>query len=815
MYVPEDSPLPGPGHYSLKETLTKLHYPSTTILAPPNYAPDSRTLYPAANNYDVPRWPKQPFDQNPHAGDSERYTDEHAHALPGGIYEPQHVLDLPGPGTYDPQQQIHTQRPAVVSVKLNPHARLWPTLSESQKEINNVPHNTLPSTLNTQPSVKFTGKPTALWKLDSRLSYPAPHDRAPRRWPLNALDTISNGFHRSEAMPPVYIPAHHAEGGIYDPEWKRAMPGPGHDNPDYDAVRPSLKMGGQMDPLTLKNGWRTAPIPLWKQEVNNVGHVLLPSSLNTQPAVKICSKPTPVPDSRTKYPAPDKYDVMRWPKQPYDQNPHDDVAVAENFTVASAQKALEDVLRPEFPLEYARKEHINPAAANYHIKEDLVRPSVTKGGTMVPHDTWRTAPIPLWKQEVNNVGHVLLPSSLNTQPAVKICAKPLPPQDSRTTYPAPDKYDVKRFPHTHFDPYQESSGVPGARHTTSRGRVISNRPRSRPSNRYPHAQLRPVDVPQGMKRGFSNQLKQWFWYDPSGQLPLRLAPEDSSRWLAKRSVGETLKQAEVHLTKGSRSPKPSHLYAEDGAKATRGVCRQSQPWKKGRKHQVLSQGALNKDWSSPFLNLNTHQTTKSGMKIPRQSTMTLPLSSLLHQKKDLLSWVKKTRGPNVRGKGAPIVHGMYVKSKRPYRATSEEIKHSVSARIYGMNERLEKSALWEMEMSTGVAKRNGGSDGGDEGRTAGQDNTVAVVNDVVATEKDAGVVKPANTQVFYRMHNGKIVRAKVVERDENFFTLQLGQRLMRHCRKSDVFGTAPLCGCGRHGGHTGKCYALPTYDEGT
>jgi hypothetical protein len=838
--------LPGPGKYEIIESITKISSPSAKILPRPKDAPDSRTSYPSAAKYNVPRWPKKPFDENPHIREVDRYTNENAHAMPGGIYEAPWRNELPGPGSYNPNDVLEKPRINIYG-RMNPHDT-WRTkpIPEWKQEINDVPFNVLPSTLATKPSAKICAKPK--YANDSRLSYPAPHDTAPPRWP----NTIPKGFHNKAAMEYPYERAHAMNGGIYDPQWKVELPGPGYVNPKYSQTKMNNNLGCSIAPLTLNNSWRTAPLPLWKQEVNNVGHVLLASSVKTQPAVKIQGKPYDPPDSRSSYPAPDKYSLMRWPKKPYDINPHDDIVVAKNFTQKNAQDRLENILREEFPLEYDKKIHINPAAANYHIKDEFTRPRMgTLGGTMIQHDTWRTKPIPLWKQEVNNVGHVLLPSTLAKQPAVKIQSKPTYPDEDSFHNPGPGMYDVQRFPKTHHDPYNESGGTPGLRHTTSTN-LVKNRPRSRPSERYPSAKLHPVDLPSGFKRGYSEQMKQWYWYDPSGKLPMRLAPEDSSRWLAKRAKHEILKQAAIHKTKGSRSPKPSELYAEDGGKVTSGVIRKNKKWRKYNKNQILSQGTVSKDWSSPFLDLSTHRKTKSGLKVPRQSTTTLPLSSLMQQKHDLLEWVKSVRGPNVTANGPPIHHGMYVKSNRPSLATPTEISNALMEKISGMNDRLEQKVYgvhpsWENVSSNSVHKNRVPNTEEERAISILKNDSIGEITKLqnrvknglekhfekhrVEEEKEGpakeGPAKESGgetlakndvtsvavgDQVFYKMLSGlvKLVTVVSLPTEEEGWVLQTrlnGPLLRQVCSRNITFGNIPpKCICGKHGAHKSKCY---------
>jgi len=859
--------LPGPGHYDINENLIKIGTPNVNILSPPYDPPDSRTHYPAGNAYDVQRWPKQPFDQSPHAGDCERQTDESAHAMPGGIYEPSHITELPGPGHYDPVDAIEKPRTDSLG-RMTPHDT-WRTqpIPAWKQEVNNVPMRVLPSTLATQPSVKITGKP--VYASDSRLHYPAPHDTAPLRWPRDLpagfqdVDAVENNMPRERA--------HSVQNGsIYDPQWKVELPGPGQFGvPSNRLTKPSTNIGGTMIP---HDTWRTEPLPLWKQEVNNVPHVVLPSTLNKQPAVQIRAKPYDPPSSTSSFPASNEYNVPRWPTQPFDQDPHDAVALADRFRQEAAQARLEDILRPEFPDEYENKLiHVNPAGANYqHLDSPLYDNPLyqrlgTLGGQMTPHDTWRTEPIPQWKKELNNIPHVLLPGSLKTQPAVKICAMPHIPDQDNLWNPGPDHYDVRRFPESHFEDKETSGSRPGKKHTTSTG-AIRNRPRSRPFHRYPDASLKPVTLPAGYKRGYNDQLRSWYWYDPSGNLPLRLAPEDGSRWLAQRGKEEVLRQAAAHGEKkgSSRSPKPSHLYAEDGGKAVRGVVRAEKPW--GPRKGVPSKGSLNSDWSSPFLNLNTFKKTKSGMRVPRQSTSTLPLSSLQMQKQDILSWVKKSRGPNVTAKGPPVMHGMYVKSVRPKRVSSVEIARMLEKNISGMNQRLERSGgvhpSWEekpakmtfhglrsekreekeeeeeeeekeeetslvlSKESGPVAKRKKNlvhrveEKVEEKVKNAASDSPKEKIKNMTmlmttgakeAAEEASAVVTPGDS-VFYRMHSGVIKVAVVVALPtlEDGWTLRLrvDGPLCRQVRDNDVFKgpVAPQCKCGKHGAHKGKCF---------
>ena len=841
---PWKAKLPGPAKYYISETITTLGKPSVKILPRPRDAPDSRQNYPAADHYDVLRWPDQPYG-DPHAGDSERQTDEAAHAMPGGIYEVEWKKALPGPGSYEPTRDKITRPRLDILTTMTPHDT-WRTapIPEWKQEINNVPMRILPSTLLTEPAITLRHKPNDA--PDSRLHYPAPHDRAPKRWPKN----VPPSFHNVAAVPYPDESAHSMEGGIYDPPWKVELPGPSAHTPKVTLTKPSSTISATMIP---HDTWRTEPLPLWKQEVNNVPHVILPSTLNTQPATKIQSKNPPPMDSRTKYPAPDKYNVPRWPKEPYELQKNgsaDTMAVALRYQREAAQKKLVEVLRPVFPDRYEERIHINPAGANYTPNENSIRPNMPVV-TLAPHDTWRTEPIPLWKQEVNNVPYRTLPSTLNTQPATKIQSKPYYPEEDHIKNPGPDMYNVLRFPQNH---HQSTAGNMGTKNTSTTGRIIQNQPRPRPISTFPASSLRPTDLPPGYKRGYSEQLQQWYWYDPSGQKPLRIAKEDSSRYLAKKAALEQKNHAIMSTM----------LYQEDGGKLVRGVVRASKKW--DHRRGIPSKGALDSLKSSPFLNLATHDKTKSGMNIPRQSTMSIPLSSLSSQKKDLMQFLKRARGPNIVAKGPPVIHGMYVKSEQPARASAEEISRALENKIAGMTNRLERKGIhstWEDGVvsgsGSGSGSGNGSSNGNSnsnsndtiihDGRENGRENIVArnfdirtsatihriedekvhqeedhenhdkekqIGNKKMALELSKPLTVPGDT-VFYRLPSGIIKRSTVIAlptaNDGWILRLRAGGPLVRQVRSVNVTlgEQPPLCSCGKFGAHKGKCFRKATF----
>tara|TARA_B100000795_G_scaffold239607_1_gene201370 strand:- start:3157 stop:5622 length:2466 start_codon:yes stop_codon:yes gene_type:complete len=811
---PWKAKLPGPARYYVNESITLLGQPSVRILPRPLDAPDSRTNYPAADHYTVPSWPSSlPYGTDPHAGDSERQTDEAAHAMPGGIYEDAWKTELPGPGSYDPSDVLGRPRNDI-GAKMIPHDT-WrtPPIPLWKQEVNNVPMRVLPSTLSSTPAIKLRHKPNDA--IDSRADYPAPNHRAPKRWPNNEIRSIASSFHNSDAVPHSYERAHAMNGGIYDPQWKVELPGPGSQDPQMTLTKPSTTLLGTMAP---HDTWRTAPLPRWKQEINNVPHVILPSTLNQYPAVKIQAKPIYPEEDAINNPAPDAYNVPRWPKEPYEKQKNgsaDDEAVALRWQRETAQAALIEILKPEFPLEYESRVHINPAGTRYHPQDHLTRTSITTV-TMTPHDTWRTEPIPLWKQEVNNAPYRVLPSTLETQPAVKIQAKPHYPEEDAIHNPGPGTYSLLRFPQDH---HVSKAGNLGPKNTDIRGRIVQNQP-SKPSS-----SLRPVNLPEGYKRGYSESLKEWFWYDPSGKKPIRIAHEDSSRWLAKRAKKD----------KSNNSNNKSYLYREDGGKIVRGVERTSKKWTK-RKGQE-SKGALNSKKSSLFLNNATHLRTKSGMAIPRQSTTTLPLSSLRSQRDDLMAWVKKSRGPNVTAKDAPIVHGMYVKSVRPARASVEEVSKVLEQRIAGMSMRLETKGVhptWEDEVSIQTFGNHTNTTNNktknvqvnllqklkhcvEQEKVVEETENDEMVTEIIksTTDKrtsDTKTVTPGDT-VFYRLPSGVIKKSKVVSlpttNDGWTIRTRIGGPLIRQVRDVDIaIGKAPNCKCGKHGAHNGKCYVV-------
>ena len=446
-------------------------------------------------------------------------------------------------------------------------------------------------------------------------------------------------------------------------------PGPGAYTPKLDLTNRNAHIAATFSPGP---SWRTAPLPRWKQEVNNVGFPLLDSTLSTR-AAQIKGKPTDAPTPRHHNPPMNRYDVPRWPHVPFRRVSQGDADVAPSrFTHDAAQKALATSLYErdgqwewdDDDIYAFRKEHegqpadrgdgrqfSNPGPAAYHPDDALTRNFASKSRAFAESDHWRTAPIPLWKQEVNNVPFAGAGETFDGSKAVKIVHKPVYPPSPRADFPAPTQYNVPRFPNA--TPAEEMEGklrylrASAARRARVRARnhdgSAALRNHALPASKAKRvdrthadaALLRPVKLPDGIKRAYSMELRRWYWYDPVTS-ELCLAPQDETPWLAQR-------RAALH------HDGKSLLYAEEGVRFVDGVTRRKSlgaSLKTGL-HDSRRRGEAKRTAhaaSSPFLSLATHKRTKSGMRIPKQSVTSLPLSSIRSHQRDIMSWTRYRQG---------------------------------------------------------------------------------------------------------------------------------------------------------------------------
>lgn len=643
------------------------------------------------------------------------------------------------------------------------------------------------------------------------------------------------------------------------------IPGPGSYSPSLSLTKPSIQAA------TFPKGtpWRTEPLPLWKKEVNNVGFPLLDSVLSKRAAV-VCGKHRNVPTPRSHNPPMNKYNVPRWPSVPFKRSSQGDKIIApKRFREEEAAKALaKSLYEPDGQWEwdmddiYAfRKEHegqpldrgdgrnfTNPGPAAYTPNDSQIRAYSSKGRAFSNGNHWRTAPIPLWKQEVNNVPFVMPKGSIEGSVGAKIVPKPRDPPTPRSEFPAPDHYNIPRFPNS--SPYEEtegklkhlgSSAARAIRMKNNNGdhaSAIRNHalPASKGKTRKTDAdaaQLRPVELPDGIKRAYSFQLRRWYWFDPATS-ELCLAPQDETQWLAKRRANL------YHPAK--------YLYAEEGGKLVDGGMK-SKPSKmlKAGLHDSRRRGHSKfrqKSSSSPFLSLETHRRTKSGMKVPKQCSTSLPVSSIQSHKKDILSWIKYAQGPHAIAKDAPILHGMMVRSVKPPQVSQSEMSRILPRKISGMTNRLnpnlhpswedsrerwrpnltskggkhdnspiheqkEEPPLWKADKSS-LALSRVESDEVTKGGTESQVN-VQETSPSVLPQPQKG------DRVLYRLPNGTwravcVVQASNLNDDGWVVQTRPNAPLIRRARFVDIapwfedINQRPKCVCGKHAAHSGMCF---------
>ncbi len=663
----------------------------------------------------------------------------------------------PGPARYSPLETLTRPSPTRGASMDMDAPRERPAMPAWKQEVNNVGFPLLDSTMRSQPAVRVLPRPRD--PPTPRAANPAPSAYAVPRWPTGPDGDARVGRggslrtdHADRKVAPQQFlqrtadqalqSALQAERDLDDWHHDGKRKGDGYKNgvwgdpgpaaygaPNMSFTRPRLGDLGGGSALSKfeypRGGGRTAPVPLWKQEVNNVPFRKLPMSgaLDASTGRSIARAAADPPTPRSGNPSTTDYAVKRWPAGPGE---------------AGAQQTSIGTLAGTTPLlwwaKYKREMRADAAQRNVEVER---YGGLARGGHLVEGNT--------------GTGEDDDPAVVADRKARRRSQVDVQLQELRLHNRAkPSCRPVSRSNGV-------AAAVPVAGAAAVDGEGTADKGSKHPAG--PESQallLRPGDVPKGWKRGYSRALGAWYWYDvrhgsaarerqeqqlqqlqqqhgsqksavavphrdTTAYLASRRRDEQRARWEERREVvamgesegtakGRRAKEPTKHIRReahhgrewmskyhakklrhqreledaaatgcgGSKvhrvnSTRARHeretggshlLYREEGATFQRGVL------KKRRYARDVGRGALRAESkvqspdrvaSSPFLHLASHRLTKSGMRIPKQNTSCLPHSTLRSEAHHFLTWARDRRGPRAVAKGSPVRHRMLVK----------------------------------------------------------------------------------------------------------------------------------------------------------